>query len=379
MAGMPDSIARLERLIGLAKEHSSDQRRELLREITDLFMYDPNSLSPMELEYFGEIMGRVASELELEVRQQLAEKICVVPIAPQTLVAQLALDDIAVAAPILRKSMAINDNHLIDVATTKTDDHLLAMTEREKISEAVGDAIVERGSDQVLVSLAQNSGAHISRRSLETMVDRAEHNELLHDPLVKRDGIPPDLLNEMYFFVSSQLRNHILRCNTKVTEEELDEALKVSRERVSRRAQSSACVKSPAQQVIDQLERNNELKERTLITLLKERKYNEFMLGFARLADMDIKTTQKIMFDKSCDALAIACRAMGFEQSTFAAFVFDTDFVARRDMATSQGIIKLYSKLPLAAAQRTLRFWRIRRQSSDEQSDVPPSQEASAA
>ncbi len=376
---MPNAPTHLERLIGLAKEHSSDQRRELLREVTDLFMDDPKSLSPTELEYFGEIMGRVASELELEVRKELSQKLSVVPIAPQALVAQLALDDISVAAPLLRKSFVLQDNHLINVASTQSDDHLLAMTERDSLSEAVGDAIVARASDRVLVSLACNPNAEISRSSMETMVDRAHKNKQLHEPLVTREGVPPDLLNEMYFIVSSRLRNHILKCNAKVNEAELDEALRKSRERLNRKAESAACVKSPAQQVIDQLERNNDLKERTLVTLLKRRQYNEFVLGFARLADMDIKTTQKIMFDRTCDALAIACRAIGFEQSTFAAFVFDTEFVARRDQATTREIINLYSKLPLAAAQRTLRFWRIRRQSVDDEDQETQSEAATAA
>ena len=44
----------------LAKEPSSEGRRKLLREVTDLFLEAPDSLNIKEVAQFGDIMGQMA-------------------------------------------------------------------------------------------------------------------------------------------------------------------------------------------------------------------------------------------------------------------------------------------------------------------------------
>ncbi|MBI2978321.1 MAG: DUF2336 domain-containing protein, partial [Rhodospirillales bacterium] len=156
---MQNQLEHLENLARLAKEASTEGRQELLRQVTNLFMESPEALSQTEIEYFGDIMGRLVFELEMKVRQHLAETISGVGAAPLDLVKRLANDAIEVARPVLMKSGILKDADLIEIVKNCGQEHLLAVSKRATVSEKVADALVEKGDEKVLGSLAGNAGA----------------------------------------------------------------------------------------------------------------------------------------------------------------------------------------------------------------------------
>jgi len=50
-------------LLDLAKETSSEKRRELLRQVTDVFLADAGARSDKEAAMFDEIVGHVANTI----------------------------------------------------------------------------------------------------------------------------------------------------------------------------------------------------------------------------------------------------------------------------------------------------------------------------
>ena len=98
--------------------------------------------------------------------------------------------------------------------------------------------------------------------------------------------------------------------------------------------------------------------------LLKDRQFNEFIVAFARLAKLDLRTTKRIILDKSCEGLAIASRAQGYDRNSFSSFVLLTNQVSGRDERIAHRVIELYDQLPPQTAQRTMRFWAIRSQTA---------------
>ena len=57
------------------------------------------------------------------------------------------------------------------------------------VSEAVSEAIVERGDDETLGTLLANQGAEMSRETHEMVVDRAAENPALHAAVVARTSL----------------------------------------------------------------------------------------------------------------------------------------------------------------------------------------------
>ncbi len=207
MAGSPSNSALL---VELAKEASSEKRRELLRQVTDVLLVESQTRTDREGELFGEIVGAVAADLEMQVRIELAEEVAASRLAIRGAARRLAFDVIEVARPVLEKSTALTQSDLVDVIQQTSQDHMMAVTKRPDIGERAASALVARAEDRAVASLLRNPLARISRETYERVARRALASPALHAPFVRRMNAPLDLLNEVYLKVSAALREEII-------------------------------------------------------------------------------------------------------------------------------------------------------------------------
>ncbi|MES3030015.1 MAG: DUF2336 domain-containing protein [Pseudomonadota bacterium] len=358
--------SKLHDLIEMAREPSSERRRELLRGVTDLFFSADGAHGTDELGLFDDVMGQLASEMEEAVRAELAGRMANVEAAPRRLLRDLARDvSIDVARPVLANSKALTDDDLLSVIHTRGQDHLRVISQRSLVPEAVSEAIVERGDDATLGVLLANTGALMSRETQEIVVDRAVENPALHEAVVARKSLPIDLLNEMYFVVESRLRGDILARNATVDPTELDAALTAGRTRLATRDGALPADYAEAQKQVRALRGRDALTPPVLAGFLRARETTKFLVALSELADIDFHTARRILERNELDALSIVCKAAGFDRSlylTFAVLMLDRDANA---MGRAREYGELYEALPREAAQRTIRFWRVRRNTTD--------------
>jgi uncharacterized protein (DUF2336 family) len=83
--------------------------------------------------------------------------------APSGVIECLTRDDeIWVAGTVLSNSPRLSTNTLVEVAKTKGQNHLFAISARENLPEAVTDVLVEQGERRVIRKLAGNATARFS-------------------------------------------------------------------------------------------------------------------------------------------------------------------------------------------------------------------------
>ena len=357
---------KLHDLIALASEPSSERRRELLRSVTDLFFTDEGGHAPKEMALFDDVLSQLAADMEEVVRAELAAQMAESAEPPRGLLRDLARDrSISVAEKVLTRSTALTDDDLLAVAHTRGQDHLRAISQRSAVSAAVSEAIVERGDDRTLGVLLSNDGAELSRASHERAVDRAMANAELHAAVVSRKGVPVDLLNEMYFVVEARLRDQIRERNAEVDPAALEAALAAGRKSVAARDGALPPDYEDAERAVRLLKLRDGITPSVLAAFLRNRETTKFLVALSELADIDFGTARKILERRDLDALSIVCKAAGFERSlylTFALLILDREANA---MGRAKEYGELYESLPRDAAQRTIRFWRIRRQTGD--------------
>lgn len=354
----------LEKLINLASEPSTDKRRELLEEVTDMFLEKPAAHSDRETELFGEVMGKVAYQVEMQVRQKLAQRLSQVDESPRDLIVSLANDEIEVAAPILRHSGVLQEEDLIAVAKNKGQGHLLAVSQREIVPEAVSEVLVDRGNDDVLVTLARNNGAEFSRETMGKLVDKSEHIEDLQRPLVERHDLPADMMHNMFWWVSSALREYIAT-RTDVDESILEDVLEETRVDLESQIRSNEEELLRAARKVRKIHRAGQLNEIALVQFLRQKEIPNFIVAFALLCEVDMQTARRILFDPGHEGLAIACKATGFDRTTFSAIVLLGDENGEKRTHSAKAVanlMKLFDRMPVDSAKRTMRFWRIRKQ-----------------
>jgi hypothetical protein len=72
------------------------------------------------------------------------------------------------AGSVLANSSRLGTDVLVEIASNKGQDHLLAISGRPNLPSAVTDVIVDRGEDQVIRKLANNAGAKFSDEGYST-------------------------------------------------------------------------------------------------------------------------------------------------------------------------------------------------------------------
>jgi uncharacterized protein (DUF2336 family) len=362
---MLQKSTRFSRLVDLAKETSSDKRRELLREVSDVFLEASPDLSDDERSHFGDIIGKVSANMDVAVRRRLAEQFAGQPKAPLGLIQQLARDEISVAASVLQKSTVLRDVDLIAIAQTRDQQKLGAISARPAVSETVSESIVEHGDDSVVAGLVSNGGAQFSRGTFLRVVERSETSQVLQAPLADRADLPADMLNDMYAFVSSDLRHKLQQRLASIPPEMLEKALKDATRDVMTEMHHVKAVDRKAMVFVAEMARQKKLSEALLVQLARSSQLAELIHSFARLAEVDVKTVRRLMNARNIEGVAIICKSMRFERATFSALAMFLEQGAGQDCKTVHQILDLYEKVTTETAQRVMRFWRVRKEAAE--------------
>ncbi len=348
----------LEKLEKLAEESSSDNRRELMREVADVLLDSAGDVDPDLSEEFDEVLGQVVHQMESNIRQHLADSVAAENSVPHSLIVQLANDEIEIARPVIEQSALLQDQDLIDIVKKMGQEHMMAVTVRPTVNEAVSDVLVQRGNDDVLSSLAGNEGAEISQQSLTTMVDRSSGSASLSDSLTTRKNLPSEIEEQLFLQLSGVLKDKILGDDTDVTADMIDQFLLEARNHVMISTENKA--ESEADKFIARKDKLGQLNTQFLQKLIREGKTLEFAVGIARFVGIDLMTARKAVLEEKGERLAIICKAVGFDTDAFSNILALTDPKHLRSPEQNSELLTSYSRVPVKSAQRAIRFLRTR-------------------
>ena len=253
---------------------------------------------------------------------------------------------------------------MLYVDNYQSQQHINAVSQRPDVNETLSDAIVRLGDDHALDALIRNERAKMSRAGMETAVDRARRNDILHEGVVGRRDMPLDLLNEMYFIVESGLRDQILQRNASVDPKTLDAALTKTRERMRKSVGQMDAETRNALQFIQSKKAKGELNARLLVSLYREAKHACFLHGLAEIANLDVQTTGDLIERQDIDGLAMICRAANIDRPLFVTIAVLT-CGGDDAMNRAEEFGRMYNSVPVEAAQRAMRFFKVRKATED--------------
>jgi uncharacterized protein (DUF2336 family) len=334
-------------------------RKELLRQVTQALGQTGHTSG--ELVAYDNLLSKLASDYSTQVRAELA-KLVAKSNSIFTCSAQLfAMDEIEAAGPVLEQFGALSDSTLLRVISEKSQGHLLAVTRRRTITEHVSQALVEKGNDQVVSALLENGGACINAATFEAVAPRAQTCDTLQAPLVNRTDIPISLLNNLYVTVEKALRPEIVRRIGSLSPGDIETAFQNSRDNISKVHGDVPADMRSATKRIDALKKQGGLLPPFLITLLREVSVSRtaFKLAFARLVDVPYGLIQRVVDGRDLDTLALLCRGSNFERAFFVSLAMVLDG-QDRGLGGVKTFAELYESVPVLAAERAIRFWKVR-------------------
>ena len=351
---MANNLSDLEALIDLAKEPSSEKRRQLLRDITDVFLIDSSKHTEHQKDNFGDIIQQLSDDFEVETRQEIAERFSVDCNAPYNLMKSFANDVIHVAGSVLKNSPLLSQEDLIEICEQKGQEYLLEITKRTDIGEDLSDAIVENGDDHTVESLLNNENAVIAEETSHKVAERAQTSEILQKPLIKRQDISPKVIAGMYSYVAEELKQTILeKCDVEDLEA-LENSIRDVAESFSGDAYDMVKTR------IRKLSERGELTERKIIGLIKQNKRFEFIITLATITCSDEAVILKIIEDKSGKSLIVLCKANDISVTVFKVIIMSPFIKAEFTPNQVISLVSAYDRFRFQDAQRVMRFWKTR-------------------
>lgn len=184
-----------DRLIALSQERSSEKRRDLLVLISELFTDGAENYTDAETRLFGDILCRLVDQVSVDVRARFSEQMAPLSCTPHSVARRLAQDDeLSVSGVMLEQSDVLTDTDLCEIAGALSQGHLLAITRRKDLSEAVTEVLADRGDVEVLEGITRNERARFSDFGLKRLATRSlDHPKILR-ALSKRADMPAERL-----------------------------------------------------------------------------------------------------------------------------------------------------------------------------------------
>src|SRR5262245_24505216 len=296
-------------------QHGSAERRaRTLERITTLFLTGADQFNEDHVALFDGVFMRLIEEIETKARAELSNRLAPVSNAPIEAMRHLAKDDdIAVAGPVLEQSPRLGDADLVDIAKTKSQAHLLAISGRTGIAESVTDELIRRGDRNVVRSVADNRAARLSDWSFSTLVSQAEEDGILAEKVGTRPDIPPRLFRELLLKATEVVQQRLIAAAKPETQAEIRRVLaKVS----SEVATASSRDFSAAERAIETLQQQGRLDERALVNFAEARQYEEMVAALSRLCVVPIDVVDRLMGGERPDPILILCKSAGWQWPT---------------------------------------------------------------
>lgn len=341
-----------------ALSHGTVARRvETLRRVTDLFVNNAVDYSDDHIRIFDDVFQCLVEQIETSAKMLLAERLAPIGAAPPQIIRTLALDDvIEIAGPVLSKSERLDETTLIQIARSKSQAHLKAISLRRVLSEALTDVLVTRGNEDVVQSTVANPGAQLSEGSLTDLVARAERD----DDLATCIGLRPDLPRHHYLKLVAKASLSVRR-KLEAAHPELAADVSSAVQEAALRIRAAAMTRQTemARALVKSLHEDGRLNEFQVSSFAEQGKFDETNAGLAALADVSVETAENMMMESRTEGVMILAKVAGMQWSSVRAIIAMREKLSGGSQADILTLRDTYEALRSSTAQQVLRFHRM--------------------
>src|SRR4051794_23463880 len=348
---------------------SAEKHLDTFRRVTELFLTSADGFSGEQIELFGDVLERLIKTIEIRALADVSARIALAEVssqiasvkqAPRAVVRRLAdNDEISVARPVLTESARLSNEDLVELAQTKGEQHLLAISGRWWLKEVVTDALLARHYPSVSRRLVNNPGARVSANGYAIVLAQAETDpELAVDTGIRVD-LPSELRQQLLRNATEAVRTRLLSRAPPHLFEEIRGAIAAAAAGAGREMARARDFQA-ARRHVAQLRSQGELTEAVLLDFARQRKYEETVVALAEMARTTIDVIRPLMQSLRDDGVLIPCRAADLGWDTVAAILesrFASGALGRHELSRAR---EQFTKLTKENAQRLLRFWQVR-------------------
>jgi uncharacterized protein (DUF2336 family) len=336
---------------------SDEKRIKVLMSVTDLFVGGAARHTESETKVFDDVMGHLIKHVESRALVELSRRLAPIPNAPIGTIQSLARNDaIEVSGPILTASKQLSDNDLVEIAKTKSQAHLASIARRPQLNEAVTDVLVDRGNANIANEVAINSGARLSKLTMEKLVMRADGDDRLTGSVSRRADIPPSIFRNLTIQATETVRAQLMASATPEQTEMIKQVMDELAAQIGKKPSASRNY-AEAHRTVSIFSQDTDLTRMKILQFANAGRITEMIAALSVLSGVPPDQIDRLFQASNGFGLIVLCKSIGLEWNTAYAVI-----MARLDEMESEtlphdGLHEQYNELSALSAQQLLHFW----------------------
>jgi uncharacterized protein (DUF2336 family) len=345
LADLNDAIAR----------GSSESRARALWHATDILL--EGEFAEEQIRVFGEVITRLAEEIEQAARAELSRRLAHSNNAPPKVVHMLAFDDsIDVAGPVLQFSPRLDVKSLIANIRSKSQPHLLVISKRLSVPIEVTDELVTRGNADVVHAVVANDGAHFSDFGFGQMIKRSETDSALAEQVGLRKEIPRHMFRQLVAKATDEVRRK-LECERPELTAEIHSSVQHAASKLYSKFGPGQESYLALKQTIKHAHKTGRLAEGSISAYALAHKFEETIIGLSLLSSLPADIVEQALTLNNRDMILVISKSLEFSWDTAMSLLFlgaenhrislselenlKAEF-KRADIRMSRGILEVY-------------------------------------
>jgi uncharacterized protein (DUF2336 family) len=334
---------------------SPDRRALMLRRATHLYLSYARRLGESQIEFFDDVLVKLAECVEPASLLELSSALAELSPAPRRTLHYLACHPIiAVASPILLRSLSLSDEELGALARKLGLQHLLLIASRQSLGNDLTDILLLRGDTGVCRVLAKNAGASFSAPGYTSLAGAAARMPDIAEVLVLRQDIPQALLRQLLLEMSDEVRLRLLKAAAPHARQCIREVLDGIARHVSANAPEPV-VYSDARARVVEFSKAGRLNDSAVNGFAMRREYTNIIAALTVMSGAALEAIEPLMEERGCEGLIVACRAARLNWTTALAIIRCRNVPQLSDSEIARAKDE-FQKLHLSNAQWKIRF-----------------------
>lgn len=282
----------------LMADPSSTVRAQTTSKIAAQYDRKHPRMTDAERKIAEEIFRKLAQDAETRVREALAANLKTTADLPHDIALSLAKDVDSVALPVLKFSEVLTDDDLIAIVHSENADaKQVAIAQRENVSGAVADALIDTGNETAVARLVANEGAELSEDALGRVLSDYDESEAVSDSLARRSQLPASISEQLVAAMSEKLQDYLVSKHNLSTDAASNLILQ-TRERATVSLLSRGSSDEELEELVFQLHVNGRLTASLIMRALCVGDLSFFEAAMARLANVPLKNARMLIHDE---------------------------------------------------------------------------------
>lgn len=263
-------------------------------------LYKSEQLSNQALDLAEDIFRILIKDIEVKVREALAESLKNCKNLPSDIVRDLINDVDSVSMPFIKYYADLSQEDIISIIDSQNLNKQKAVAMRANLTENITHYIAQNCPEDVVGVLVSNETADIKENTYDVIIDRFPESQTIQKNMVYRSELPVSIIEKIVHSLSDELLRHLVLTHNLPNDIACNIVEQV-KERTTLKISEEYSSDKKIEELIHELYTSNRLTSSLVVRAICMGDLKFFEYALVYLSNTPIMEVRKILFNNTMD------------------------------------------------------------------------------